>query len=289
VRVSVITSNLGTNFFRKGDYLQARQFYEQALAMDRQLGQFNGIGTNLGGIGITYYNQADYEKCVFYCEQALEIAREMGAQADMARHLGNMAASHQMLGNWLEAEEYFKAAIEMRRKIGLTANLAQLLGNFAHFLSRYGKHEGALSAIDEALLIIENIPHSFFHIQVFFYEGEVSFLAGDFARAKKAFEKYLELSNPEYGAERIFEVGLRLQKIQFKLASGDEARRRVEGMLPKAITPRQQALTHLELWRMGAGEAHREAAIALITELFGKTKDVEYREYLEELGADPAG
>ena len=61
-----------------GDARKAIEYYEQALAIAREIGDRRGEGTALGNLGLAYAALGDARKAIEYYEQALAIAREIG-------------------------------------------------------------------------------------------------------------------------------------------------------------------------------------------------------------------
>ncbi len=287
-RIAALTGNRGVNFFRSGDYKKAREMYEEALALDIKLGRASGIGINLGNIGIMHWYAYEYDKCLDFYGKALAIARETGNKVDEARHLGNMGMVYQHLGELELAGQHLTTGLEMSRDAKNKNAMLSLLSNLGDFYRRIGKPVQAETLLEEALTLIEELQEEYFLADVLVCQGRIKFAVGKYALAQEYFEKALDTAEKHHNEEQSFISRLFVQKIRFQQGEPDAAREAVRHMLTEAPAPRQQALTHLELWRMGAGEAHRAAAIALCTHLFGETKDVEYREYLEELDAPTA-
>ncbi|HFD38969.1 MAG TPA: tetratricopeptide repeat protein [Anaerolineae bacterium] len=72
------SSLLGNAYLQLGDARRAIQYYEQALAIDREIGDRQGEGNWLGNLGEAYRNLGDARRAIQYYEQALAIRREIG-------------------------------------------------------------------------------------------------------------------------------------------------------------------------------------------------------------------
>ncbi len=67
--------NLGLAYAALGDARQAIEFYEQCLALHRELGDRRGEGNDLANLGMAYKNLREKEKARALWGQALEIYR----------------------------------------------------------------------------------------------------------------------------------------------------------------------------------------------------------------------
>ena len=68
----------GTEASNKGWYLEALNYYQQALVIARETGDRAGEGTTLNNTGAVYHSQGRYEQALENLQQALVIAREIG-------------------------------------------------------------------------------------------------------------------------------------------------------------------------------------------------------------------
>ncbi|NAS89575.1 hypothetical protein C4E24_07580, partial [ANME-1 cluster archaeon AG-394-G21] len=56
---------------------KAIEYYEQALAIAREIGDRRGEGNSLGNLGLAYSDLGQEEKAIEYYEQALAIGKEI--------------------------------------------------------------------------------------------------------------------------------------------------------------------------------------------------------------------
>jgi tetratricopeptide (TPR) repeat protein len=81
-----------------GQYEQAVDFHEQALAIFRELGGRAEEGTVLGNLGSAYYKLGQYERAIDLYEQHLEIAREIGDRAGEGTRPGQFGRAYSKPG-----------------------------------------------------------------------------------------------------------------------------------------------------------------------------------------------
>jgi len=74
---------------------EALRFYQEALALFKQLGNPLGQASTLGNIGNVYFRQGKYEKALRSHQDALAIDKQLGdplGQANAYTNIGNVYA-----------------------------------------------------------------------------------------------------------------------------------------------------------------------------------------------------
>ena len=69
--------NLGLAYRDLGQVEKAITYYEQALAIAREIGHRQGEGADLGNLGVAYHDLGQVEKAREYLQQALAIFEEI--------------------------------------------------------------------------------------------------------------------------------------------------------------------------------------------------------------------
>ena len=69
---------MGTLKEQQGDIEAAKGYLEQALAIERQLGNPLGEANQLGNLGVVAIDQADYEAAKTYLEQSAHLYHQLG-------------------------------------------------------------------------------------------------------------------------------------------------------------------------------------------------------------------
>ena len=65
-------------------------YFEEALAIHKEIGARKDIGEDLAEIGIVYSNLGQYEKALRYYEEALAIDKEVGDRNGVGKSFGNI-------------------------------------------------------------------------------------------------------------------------------------------------------------------------------------------------------
>ena len=114
----IALNNLGEVAQAQGDYRQAKDFYNQGLELDKELGD------KLGKIGLTNnlasvaHHEGDHEKAVQLYHQSLLISRDIGDLPGIVECLEGLAIEEAPLDH-SRAARLIGAAIDLRDKIGV--------------------------------------------------------------------------------------------------------------------------------------------------------------------------
>ncbi|MEO8613420.1 MAG: tetratricopeptide repeat protein, partial [Chloroflexota bacterium] len=107
--------NLGNSYHNLGEYRQAIDYHQQALAISRHIGNKHGEGNSLGNLGNAYISLGDYPQAIEYYQQALTIARQIGDQLGEGNSLGSLGNICYSLGDYPQAIEYHQQALTIAR------------------------------------------------------------------------------------------------------------------------------------------------------------------------------
>jgi len=100
-----------------GEVRRAIEYYEQALAIFREIGDRRGEGNDLGNLGNAYAALGEVRRAVGYYEQALEIDREVGDRRGEALGCWNLGLLYED-SDPARAAELMQVCVEYEREIG---------------------------------------------------------------------------------------------------------------------------------------------------------------------------
>jgi len=149
--------NLGNAYSDLGEPKKAIKFYEQALAVVREIGDRWGEGTSLGNLGVAYSELGELRKAIEFCKQALAIAREIGDRRGEGNALGNLGNAYSDLGEPRKAIEFYEQALKISKEIGDRRGEGADLGNLGSAYSDLGEPRKAIKFYEQALKIFEDI------------------------------------------------------------------------------------------------------------------------------------
>ncbi|MGJ3251920.1 MAG: CHAT domain-containing protein [Elainellaceae cyanobacterium] len=161
----VILGNLGAAYLGIGNYQQAIDFFEQRLAIAREIGDRAGEGRAIGNLGAAYLEIGNYQRAIDFSEQHLAIAREIGdspeerlrQRAEEGGAIGNLGAAYLGIGNYQQAIDYSEQSLIIAREIGDRAGEGHTLGNLGVAYLRIGNYQQAIDYSEQHLTIAREI------------------------------------------------------------------------------------------------------------------------------------
>ena len=101
---------MGNAYYSLGQYQQAIEYYQQWLAIAREIGDRGGEANSLGNLGNAYYSLGQYQQAIEYHQQSLAIAREIGDRRGEAIALFNLGNALARVDDKWNARQAYAAA-----------------------------------------------------------------------------------------------------------------------------------------------------------------------------------
>lgn len=143
--------------YTQGNYSAARSFYEESLAIMRELNDRIGIGLLLGDLGSTATLQGDLPRARLLLEDSLNIHRENGNRAQIAIASGNLGNIAAMGGDYSVAHSLFEEALTIHRELGNLDTASNVLGNMGNAMQEQGDYAAAQSLYEESLALARQV------------------------------------------------------------------------------------------------------------------------------------
>ncbi|OQY52113.1 MAG: hypothetical protein B6247_17800 [Candidatus Parabeggiatoa sp. nov. 2] len=156
----IYLGNIGVVYTKLGDYPKALDFFQQALAIFRDIGDKSGQGKVLTNIGVVYKNLGDYPKALDFFQQALAIFRDIGDKSGQGTNLGNIGSVHLSLGDYPKALDYYQHALAIRQAIGDKRGEGAALTNIGLVYQNLGEYQKAKNAFQDSAAILETVGSS---------------------------------------------------------------------------------------------------------------------------------
>jgi non-specific serine/threonine protein kinase len=183
---------LGNVAHSQGNQEAARTLYEESLAIRRELGDRWGIANSLSNLGSVAYSLRDYGVARALYEESLAMNRELGDKAGIANSLYNLGCLAHVQGDPSLAKSLFEESLTIRRAWGDKANIANLLYNLGNVAHTQGDYAAARALLQESLTLYREIGHPFI-IHVLGLLGHVERAVGDYAQATSLYQESLKL------------------------------------------------------------------------------------------------
>ncbi len=108
----------GLQLVNRGQFREALEKFQQALAIFREVGDREEEGTILDDIAYVYHILGQYAEALKFRQQALAIHRKLGDRAGEAATLSGIGTVYDILGQYQKALEYYQSALEIAREVG---------------------------------------------------------------------------------------------------------------------------------------------------------------------------
>ena len=154
-----ILGNLGIVSLEGGDFMSARNYLETALVMNRETGNRRLEGFNLRNLGLIAMMTGDLGVAREFCESALSIEKQIGNQQGMAVTLNNLGMIAQNTGDYTGAREYYEQALASAMELGHKLGVSVNLGILGNVASDIGDYAAARDYFDRALAINRELGH----------------------------------------------------------------------------------------------------------------------------------
>ncbi len=144
---------LGLDVYQGGRIAEALEHYQQTLAIHREVGDRVLEGRAIGRIGYIYREQGLRAEALDYARQAIGIYREVGARHEEGVALANLAILHQEVGEFPESGELRQQALAIHRELGDRRSEGIVLGNLAVAHQMQGELDEAVEYFHRSLAI----------------------------------------------------------------------------------------------------------------------------------------
>jgi CHAT domain-containing protein/Tfp pilus assembly protein PilF len=154
---AITLDNMGGVYSDLGEKQKALQFLNQALPILKAVGDRGGEATTLNNIGSVYDSLGEKQKALEFYNQALPILKAVGYGRMEATTLNNIGIVYSDLGENQKALQFYNQALPLRRAVGDKGGEANTLRNIAYLQRSQGKLNEALTKIESAINIIEEL------------------------------------------------------------------------------------------------------------------------------------
>ena len=149
--------NLGLIHDQQGRYLQAARCHRQTLAINRELGDVTGEAIALSNLGLICLRQSQYPRAASHMRRAISLYRQVGHQFGEAIALTNLGEVRYRQGHYQQATDYQMQARALSQKIGSRRVEAWALARLGRIRCRQGLHEQAANSYEQALEMFREV------------------------------------------------------------------------------------------------------------------------------------
>jgi predicted ATPase/DNA-binding SARP family transcriptional activator len=145
--------------YRQGETGLAKQLWQEALDLYRELGDLEGVARITGELGAIAVAESDFDRGIAMYEECAEMFRQQGRTARLAIALGNLGAIANMRGDRTTAVRHLTEAIALTREIGDDDSLAINLHNIARSELALGRPDEGRAALSESITLARRLGY----------------------------------------------------------------------------------------------------------------------------------
>ncbi len=213
--VGYALKNIGICYFNQSKYLEALDFWNQAIKVFESINDKVGVSNMLANIGSVHYNQGDNEKALEYFLNSLKFAEESGNKLRIQTALINIGAVYsRKKETYDKALHYYLMALPISEELNDKGGIGTASVNIGEIYSAKGQDSLALLYLNKSLKARENmesVPYSYNKI------GEVYQKQGRFDMALNYHNQALTIAEKLNGQLYIVQSLLELAKTYHKM------------------------------------------------------------------------
>ena len=141
----------------RGDYEEARAFFETALERARAAGDGHRESRVLNSLGVISWGEGEYAAAEATIQESLALAEEMGDQAATAHRLLKLGWVSNVQGAFERGRDFSRRSRDIFSALGDRGGLADSLYSLGVSLNGLGRHGEALALEEEALAMQREI------------------------------------------------------------------------------------------------------------------------------------
>ena len=195
----------------KGDYDQARNYYNESLAISNELGDKLSIASALTGLGNIEYNLNNYKSAREYYEASLNLRRETGDRYSIARSLNNLGNLAFRRYEYEESEKYYKEYFDLSTQMNDKRGISSALHNLGSLEFEKGDFEKGKIYTEQSLEIRKELGDKVGIAELIYNLGKVFSLQNNYEESKKYFQEcisiYRDLGHSENIANALYSLG----------------------------------------------------------------------------------
>lgn len=186
-------SLLAMNYRAEGSYEEAKQFCFSALAVAKEIDDFETLADVNHTLSNTYRLQGDYQKAFEYCTTSLNISRQMGDQWRIGAAYTQLGNIYSEIGNYTEALENFMLSLGISKELADQNALMRTYYNIGIAHGAMGSLQEAKENISQAKILALSLNNEQVLASIYNQMGILMQWEGDYSESVKYHELSLAL------------------------------------------------------------------------------------------------
>jgi CHAT domain-containing protein len=147
----------GECHWRLGEFREARDFLDRALALERRTADRPGQARTLNVLGLLAWDQGEYDEAIDRFKTARTIARALGDPKLEGASLNNLSLVYDELGDYDVSLKQYQQVLDLYKSVDFPRGVGDTLGNIGGVYLLLGQFREALGYYQQALAISERL------------------------------------------------------------------------------------------------------------------------------------
>ncbi|CAH1250249.1 TTC28 [Branchiostoma lanceolatum] len=176
----------------------AIQYYEQALALAKQLGRKEEERQAYNRLGLACYNMQDYEADLGWLQKYLKMSQEAGDKGEVIGAHMSVGATYKELGNFVKATSHYNTALQMAQQTGDKSSEIKCTLRIGD-MHREQLHspQTAIQYYEQALALARQLKDRHKEMEAYNSLGRAHHDMGEYKKALEWFQKHLKMSQDD--------------------------------------------------------------------------------------------
>jgi tetratricopeptide (TPR) repeat protein len=158
-RIADLLNQLGHVAQQQGEFVRTRLCYEESLALYQKLDDKSGIALSLNRLGHLAQLEANEKEAEQFLEESLALRQELGDKRGMASSLNALAEIARYQGDYQRASSLYEESLGLCRQLGDKRCVAGVCHNLGHIAERQGKFGLAVALFKESLNLFQELQN----------------------------------------------------------------------------------------------------------------------------------
>lgn len=185
---------VGNLLYAEGKYGAAKEFYQQSLAIYRELSDKVGIANALFNLGNIDKESGEYATAKTRQEESLTFFREIGEKSGIADTLNSLGNINSDQGEYAMANACFEESLTLYRELKNNFSVAISLNNLGIIAYRQGNYVTANTLYQKSLTLFREFRNKRGMASSLSNLGEVASAQSDYQAARRLQEESLKIS-----------------------------------------------------------------------------------------------
>jgi predicted ATPase/DNA-binding XRE family transcriptional regulator len=142
----------------RAEYDRAEEVYREGLAIQTRLGDEAGTAASLSSLASVSFGKNGFARAAELGDASVAIYRRLGQEVGLAHALMKIGLAAFGERNYERAEEIFGECLRLQRAVGNVGSMFYSIANLATVAQKRGDYELALTRYHEALDLLDSIP-----------------------------------------------------------------------------------------------------------------------------------